>query len=78
MRPQLRARIIRELRAHRFPLSTGELARRCAWAVRYPTQRTLTELLRLEACGVATRHAKVKCAGRGRPSVSWTLKRSAA
>jgi hypothetical protein len=69
----LRARIIRELRASRLPIGTGDLALLCAATIRYPTQRTFTELRRLEACGVVTRLPPVSRGRHGRPSVRWML-----
>jgi DNA-binding IclR family transcriptional regulator len=69
----LKGRVIRELRRGGGPLTTGELARRCGWALAHPTATTLTVLLVLESLGVVRRLSKVKCAGRGRPAWRWEL-----
>lgn len=70
----LKARVIRELRAHRRPLTTGQLAARCGWMMAHPTSTTLTVLRALEACGVVARFGRAKGAGRGRPAWRWALK----
>ena len=71
----LRARLIRELRAARWPLDTGWLARRCGEGVPHAVQQVGALLRKMLAMGVVVRRRPV-VVGMGRPAWRWELKRT--
>jgi len=71
----LRTRLIRELRAARWPLDTGWLARRCGEGVPHAVQQVGSLLAKLMLMGVVVRRRPV-VVGMGRPAWRWELKRT--
>ena len=72
----LRTRLIRELRAARWPLDTGWLARRCGEGVPHAVQQVGALLRKMLAMGVVVRRRPVRDDGPGRPAWRWELKRT--